>query len=132
MATMTASEIGNDHKHWLADIDRWDAYHRVWQNQIGELKKEYRKLLKTIDQHSDEFDEFNQTVESHRKRLIVDERASFEHRWPNEPDAKLLESHGENSARHDELYKAHERLKQIHHTLMAGLALLKHEPYRDE
>jgi len=130
--TAITSEVANDHKHWLRDVERWDAYLRIWKNQIHELTQEYRKLLKRVEQHADDVEEFCEGVESHRRRIVVDERALVEHHRPKEPEADLAESHVANATHHDELYKAHERLKQIQHTLMAGLALLKHEPYHGE
>ena len=132
MTTATASEIQIDHKHWLRGIERWSSYLRVWQNQIHEMKHEYRRVLKMVEQQADDLEEFGDTLGSHRNRLIVDERAMVEHHQPVELDAKLAESHEDNTSRHEELYKAHERLKQLQHTLTAGLALLKHEPFRGE
>lgn len=131
MTPAPISEIGLDHKHWLADIERWDDFGQAWKKEIHELTREYRRILKMVEQHADEVEEFCESVESHRKRIVADERAALEHRPPADETA-LSTSHAENAARHDELYKAQERLKQIQHTLMLGLALLKHEPYHGE
>ena len=130
--TAITSEVGNDHKHWLRDIERWDAYLRIWQNQIHELTQEYRKLLKT-----------SRAARRRRRRILRGSRVASQ-RIDRRRASHLRTSPSQRAGReawrkscgerddHDELYKAHERLKQIQHTLMAGLALLKHEPYRDE
>jgi hypothetical protein len=132
MTTATASDVQNDHKHWLRDLDRWGSYLKVWQNQIHEMRLEYRKVLTMVDQQADDLDDFRDTLEAHRNRLLIDERAMVEHHQPVERDARLAASHEDNASRHEKLYKTHERLKQLQHTLEAGLASLKHEPLRGE
>ena len=128
MITTTETELQFDHKHWLQDLRRWRSYLRVWKNQVEEISREYRKLLKDVGQHADDLEEFEEDMQSHFNRLVVDEFSSLTHRDPDQ----LAESHAVNAARHDELYKFHERLKQIQHTLLAGLAVLKDQAWRDE
>jgi predicted RNase H-like nuclease (RuvC/YqgF family) len=132
MTTTTASELQFDHKHWLRDIERWSFYLEAWQKQSHDLTREYRRLLKMVEQHADELEEFCEAVGSHRNRLVANERAMIEHHQPLERDAELAKSHETNASRHEELYKMHERLKQMQHTLTMGLAVLKHEPFRGE
>jgi predicted RNase H-like nuclease (RuvC/YqgF family) len=132
MTTTHVSEIQIDHKHWLRDIDRWDAYLRVWQNQIDELKREYRRMLKTVDEHADNLGEFAECLDSHRRKLLSDERASVEHPFKDAAPVELVHRHDANTSQHDDLYKFHERLKQMQHTLLSGLAVLKHEPYPED
>ena len=132
MTTATASEVQFDHKHWLGDIERWNFYSEAWHKQVHDMTREYRRLLKTVEQYADDLDEFNDAVESHRNRLVAAERAMAEHRRPTEPESELVKNHEVNAARHEELYKAHERLKQMQHSLSMGLAVLKHETFRGE
>jgi predicted RNase H-like nuclease (RuvC/YqgF family) len=132
MATATPSELQVDHKHWLRDIERWTYYLGAWQKQVHDVTREYRRLMKLVDEYADELEEFGDAVASHRNRLIADERAMVEHHGPIDHDAKLATSHETNASRHEELYKMHEQLKQMQHTLTMGLAVLKHEPFRGE
>jgi hypothetical protein len=55
-----------------------------------------------------------------------------EYHPPVELVAELGKNHETNASRHESLYKMHERLKQMQHTLMVGLAVLKQEPFRGE
>jgi hypothetical protein len=130
--TATTSEQQCDHKHWLRDIDRWNFYLDSWQKQIDELTREYRRLLKMVEQHADDLEEFGDLVGSLRNRLVTDERAMFENRRPIEPDTESAKSHEANASRHEELCKMYERLNQMQRTLLMGLAFLKHEPFRGE
>lgn len=132
MTTVTVSELQYDHKHWLRDIERWSFYLDAWQKQLHDMTREYRRLLKMVEQYGDDLEEFNDAVESHRNRLVADERAMVEHHRPLEVDTELGNSHETNATRHEELYKTHERLKQMQHTLSMGLAVMKHEPFRGE
>jgi predicted RNase H-like nuclease (RuvC/YqgF family) len=132
MTTATASEVQFDHKHWLRDIDRWSFYLEAWQKQVHDMTREYRRLLKMVEGYADDLEEFSDAVESHRNRLVADERAMVEHHRPIELNSELGKSHETNAARHEELYKMHEQLKQMQHTLSMGLAVLKHEPFRGE
>jgi predicted RNase H-like nuclease (RuvC/YqgF family) len=132
MTTATVSELQFDHKHWLRDIERWSFYLDAWQKQIHDMKREYRRLLKMVEQYADDLEEFHDSVESHRTRLVADERAMVKHHGPVEVDTELEKSHETNTAQHEELFKTHERLKQIQNTLSMGLAVMKHEPFRGE
>jgi predicted RNase H-like nuclease (RuvC/YqgF family) len=132
MTTAIASEVQFDHKHWLGDIERWNCYSEAWHKQMHDMTREYRRLLKMVEHYSDDLDEFNDALVSHRNRLVADERAMAERRRSSVLDSELAKSHEVNASRHEELYKAHERLKQMQHTLSVGLAVLKHEPFRGE
>jgi predicted RNase H-like nuclease (RuvC/YqgF family) len=132
MTTGTATEVQFDHKHWLRDIERWNFYGAAWHKQVHDLTREYRRLLKTVEEYADDLEEFNDAVESHRNRLVADERTMTDPRRPAALAAELVKNHELNGARHEELYKAHERLKQVQHTLSMGLAVFKQEPFRGE
>jgi len=132
MTTATASEVQFDHKHWLCDIERWNFYLVAWQKQVHDMTREYRRLQKLVEAYADDLEEFGNAVDSHRNRLVADERSMVEHHRSVELDAGLGKSHETNASRHEELYKMHERLKQMQHTLSMGLAVLKHEPFRGE
>jgi len=132
MATATGPELQIDHKHWLRDFDRWTFYRDAWQKQIDDLMHEYRRVLKMVEQHADDLEEFAGAVDSLRNRLVNDERALVQHHRPVEHDPQIAKNHEANALRHEELYKMHERLKQMQHTLTLGLAVLKHEPFRGE
>jgi predicted RNase H-like nuclease (RuvC/YqgF family) len=132
MTTATGSEVQFDHKHWLRDIARWNFYLEAWQKQVHDMTREYRRLQKLVEAYADDLEEFSNAVDSHRNRLVADERAMVEHHRSVEHDAGLGKSHETNASRHEELYKMCERLKQMQHTLSMGLAVLKNEPFRRE
>jgi hypothetical protein len=122
------TEMQNDHKHWLRELDIWNSYLRTWKNQQADLVAEASRLQELIEQHGTDLEAHVKSIDGHNREIVECERAMVEH--PVEGTIEVL--HDVCSSHHEEARITHERLKQIHHTLMVQLAVLRHEPFREE
>ena len=126
MSEPTFKEIGGDHKYWLAEIERWEVYLRVWRQQQESLAGDVTKLIQV---HGRQLGEHAGNLESLRHTIADCERAvSIGSHAPT----TLQTQHEMDSLLHDQQRTVHERLKDQHHRLMLALAMLKGEPFRDE
>ena len=119
----------NDHKHWFAEIDRWEGYAGAWIDEDHGLLDEFEALLKSVRKYGEELHAHTAALREHRNQIVACERAMVEG-GPSGPSL-AAEKHRCSEQGHAELRRVHERLKQTHHALAAALAILKHEPRRD-
>ena len=127
----SVEEMQRDHKHWLREIERWESYVRSWAAHQQDLLEEIRRLEQSVQEHGLELTAHADAIQQHKREILSCERATFEHA----PDADIrpvAERHLRGEAGHEQLLKEHESLRQFHHTLVAALALIKHQPLRGE
>jgi septal ring factor EnvC (AmiA/AmiB activator) len=120
------SELISDHKHWLSEIERWEGYVQTWNQQQAALAREIETLLAD---HGRQLKEHAQAVVSLKRGIVECERMIAGGKCDAREAARR---HSREAGLHDEQRNIHERLKRTHHTLMAGLALLKGQPFREE
>jgi hypothetical protein len=121
----------NDHKHWLAEIERWQGYARAWGTEQRELRSEFETFLDAVRHYGEELNAHAAALEEHKSDLLASERTMVERPATAETLSQQMERHHDSETHHTRLRGAHERLKQTHHTLVAALAILKHQPCRD-
>jgi hypothetical protein len=126
MAEALTNEMGGDHKHWLLEMERWQSYLRVWNEQQAALADEVAAI---IQNHGRQLRENAQAVETLKRGIVDCERAMLA---GTSVPREAAQRHAREAALHDEQRVVHERLKQSHHTLMAAQALLKGQPCREE
>ena len=133
MPIPTITAIQADHKHWLKDIERWAGYLRTWQNQQTSLLAEVARFQESVRQHGAGLKRHADALEKHRSEILACERSMVEkHNAGQEVEPNLADAHDKGAAHHNEQLTLHERIKQCHHTLMVQLALLRHEPFRED
>lgn len=130
MAEQTLAEMQHDHKHWLAEIERWEGYLRMWQGEQAKLAEEFRRILSAIERHGSDLVEHARALEAHKQEIIACERGMVEHFPPGVLTAELVENHGASKRHHEQQRELHERIKKDHHTFFAALSMLRHEPFR--
>lgn len=132
MTQQSLIEIQADHKHWLAEIERWEDYLRTWQDQQQALVDEFKQILTSIEQHGQALQEHAQSLQAHKQEIIACERGMVEHSNEGDVAPQIAGRHAAGVDHHDAQRNTHERIKQEHHTFCAALSLLRHEPFREE
>lgn len=124
MSELTLREIGINHKHWLAEIERWEGYLRLWNQQHATLAHDVEQV---IQEHGRQLSDHAQSLKALQHNIADCERA-----MSKSDLAELVSRHSKDTTWHQQQRVVHERLKAAHHTLMLALALLKGEPFREE
>ena len=126
MAQMASNELGRDHKHWLAEIERWQGYLRLWTQQQATLAQDVDRVIKDhgrqLSEHAKALDALQHTIADCERAMSSGTHAAATLQTQHEMDSRL----------HDQQRAAHEQLKATHHRLMLALAMLKGEPFREE
>ena len=126
MSEIMLKEIGGDHRHWLAEIERWEVYLRLWKQQQETLTDE---IAKRVQEHGQQLSEHARMLDSLRHTIADCERAlSIGSHVPT----TLQTQHEMDSRLHEQQRAAHERIKAEHHRLMLAFAMLKGEQFREE
>ena len=132
MIQRTIRDMQADHHVWLNEIERWQGYLRDWQREQPHLLQELEKFQKRVTEHAMDLKRHANALETHKSEIIACERAMVEqHKAGQQPEPKLAETHAQSTRHHDEQRNLHERAKQMHHTLLAQLAMLGHTPSND-
>src|SRR5688572_18399874 len=124
MPATVMADAAADHKHWLAEIERWESYLRLWQKERDGVAAEIESWIKAearqLDEHSRGIAALKQSiVEAERQMMTPSAQANADR------EAKV-------ATLHDKQLHAHDRIKRIHQNLLACLAILKAKPLREE
>lgn len=126
MSQTTPNELGRDHKHWLAEIERWQGYLRIWSQQQASLAKDVERVIEAhgqqLRQHAKALEDLQHTIADCERALGGGTHSA----------ATLQTQHEMDSCLHDQQRAAHEQLKATHHRLMLAIAMMKGEPFREE
>lgn len=126
MAQMTPIELGRDHKHWLAEVERWQSYLRLWTQQQASLAKDVDRVIRghgqQLSEHAKSLEDLQHSIADCERTLTGGAQAAAALQTQHEMDLRL----------HEEQRTFHEQLKATHHRLMLALAILKGEPFREE
>lgn len=131
MKTQTSvTDMQADHKHWLSEIERWENYVAVWEEQEKNLTEQYTRMLHAVDQHGRHIKQHAHDVADLKATIIGCEQKMMG--GHGDVADTLVNQHEKGTARHDEQRAVHESLKQEHHTLMAAMAVFQQKPFQDE
>lgn len=126
MAQLEFTELGRDHKHWLAEVERWQGYLQIWTQQQATLAQDVDRVIKD---HGQQLIEHTKSLDALQHTIADCERAMSRGKHSTE----TLETQHDMDARlHEQQRALHEQLKTTHHRLMLALAMLKGEPFREE
>jgi len=126
----TIAEIQSDHQHWLREIERWEGRLGLWDNEQALLVREVTRLQQLVHKHGAELEEHAAALKALKEVIAAAERSAVTQR--GEVDRSLAQVHAKTETSHAAQRDLHERLKRMHHTLVAQLSMLQHEPIRDE
>ncbi len=133
MTQRTIRDMQADHHVWLNEIDRWQGYLRTWQKQQANLLQEFEKFQKRVAQYGNDLKGHADSLAMHRSEIVACERAMVEqHKGGEQLEPQLAEAHAKSVGHHEAQRSLHERLKQMHHTLLAQLGMLEHKPSNDK
>ena len=133
MTQKTIRDMQADHHVWLNEIERWQGYLRTWRNEQPNLLQEFEKFQKRLAQYGNDLNGHAGALETHRSEIIACERAMVEQdQAGGQAEPELVEAHAKSVRHHEAQRSLHERLKQMHHTLLAQLGMLGHTPSIDE
>jgi hypothetical protein len=122
MPTTPVVDKAADNKHWLAEIERWESYLRIWRKQQESVAAEIESWIKAEAQ---QLERHASGVEALKQAIVDCEREMMTKSASAGATSRV-------ATLHDEQRHAHERIKRIHHNLLACLAILKAKPLREE
>ena len=95
------------------------------------MRGEFETFLEAVRHYGEELNAHAAALDEHKSEILASERTMIERPAAAETLSQQVERHRDSEAHHSKLRGAYERLKQTHHTLVAALAILKHQPCRD-
>lgn len=126
MAPLNPQDIGHDHKHWLAELERWQSYQRLWGEQQVKATQDVSRVLQ---EHEQQLKKHVIALDALLRTIANCERAASSAAASTEV---LQNQHEMDSRLHNEQRAEHERLKAAHHRIMLAVSILKGEPFREE
>ncbi len=119
-------EMHSEHVQWLGNYAMWRDDLALWRKEIDEAFDGLQKLEHALRMHDKGLqDQLNtilaeeQAVKGHEHAL-----AEYERGGPGDDLLGMAKPHGVNAGKHAEQRRAHERLKERHHAVMAYWSLL--------
>jgi hypothetical protein len=116
----------NEHRFWESEISLWRDDLRAWQEELAKAQGELKQLEKALEDHA-------HALRTHASALRLDEQtfdghehalAAYERGGEGAELLQMTRQHVEEGGRHAEHRAAHERLKRLHHGVMAHWNLL--------
>lgn len=130
--TQTILEMKADHKHWLGELDHCQYSATRWEGQRQLLIDEYKQVAELVRKHSIAIKDFQDRIETLTHEITAAERLMSEQRTHEIPGPQLVKLHASSQKRRNELIALRDKVQQAHHALFAALAVIKHEPMREE
>ena len=118
----------SEHRQWLSDDSMWRDDLALWRKEIDESLDELGKLEDALHAHRANLQIHLDTFMAGEKEQEAHEHALAEfERGDTRNELQLLamaKAHKKHADEHVQQRQAHERLKKLHHTMMAHWALL--------
>ncbi len=125
-SVLTHTEMHSDHRQWSSEELLWDDDVHIWEGELDSALAEMKKLASVFAEHRQGLEAHAEAVRAaHAKRAKHEHAlAEYEQGGSGEDLIALARKHEEESEKHVQQRKAHERIKCHHHTVMAHWRLL--------
>ncbi len=125
MAELSTAKFHADHVAWKQELEMWRQDAAAWQKEQTSLLNDVKVALFAekgmIQQHLDSISRHQHLIDAHERLLAIFETPPV--RQHNEMEARSAASHeNQTVGKHEELRRAHERLKQSHRQAMGSIA----------
>jgi hypothetical protein len=122
MSAPTNETMHGDHVEWSSDCAMWQDDIRAWQHELVTARAGVGRLTKALIAQEELLGTYAEMVrlnkqlpDAHEYVVRQEEEGSFGRGiFPTD------EQHGREAITHDELMRAHEHMKQRHHTIMVA------------
>ncbi len=130
MTELSTAKFHSDHVVWKQELEMWRQDAAAWQKEQASLLSDVKFALfaeqGVIQQHLDSIARHQHLIDAHERLLAISETPPV--RQHNEMEARSAASHEDQAVgKHEELRRAHERLKQNHRHAMSSLAVTLRE-----